>query len=290
MDSGIGMYLTQGIHGLVYGMLLFLVSSGLTLIFGMMGILNLAHASFFMLAAYFCHTVLKVTGSFWLALLVAPVVAAFFGILAERFLLRKVHAMGHVAELLLTVGMSLVILEAVKAIWGTETLTVATPQSLEGLINLGYIQYPIYRLFVIVVAVITLGGMALILLKTRLGKIVRAAVTNPQMVSALGINTPVVFMLVFGIGTWLAGIAGVCISPMLTVFPGLADQMGLDCFVVVVTGGLGSLMGAFVSALAIGELNAFGVQFVPRMVPVLTFSFMVLVLVIKPTGLFGERE
>jgi branched-chain amino acid transport system permease protein len=110
------------------------------------------------------------------------------------------------------------------------------------------------------------------------------------MVSALGINTPVVFMLVFGIGTWLAGIAGVCISPMLTVFPGLADQMGLDCFVVVVTGGLGSLIGALVSALAIGELNAFGVQFVPRLVPVLTFSFMVLVLVIKPTGLFGERE
>lgn len=290
MNAVVEMYITQGIHGLVYGMLLFLVSSGLTLIFGMMGILNLAHASFFMLAAYFCYTVLGVTGNFALALIVAPVVAGFFGVLCERFLLRKVHATGHVAELLLTVGLSLVILEAVKVFWGTEALIVNVPPSLCGLVNIGGIDYPLYRLFIIAVAVVTLVFMAVILFKTRLGKVVRASVTNADMVSALGINTPVVFMLVFGIGTWLAGVAGVCAAPLLSVFPGMANQMGMDCFVVVVTGGLGSLMGAFISAFAIGELNAYGIQFVPRLVPVLTFSFMVLVLAIKPTGFFGERD
>lgn len=290
MNAVVEMYITQGIHGLVYGMLLFLVSSGLTLIFGMMGILNLAHASFFMLAAYFCYTVLGITGNFALALIVAPVIAGFFGVLCERFLLRKVHATGHVAELLLTVGLSLVILEAVKVFWGTEALIVNVPPSLCGLVNIGGIDYPLYRLFIIAVAVVTLVFMAVILFKTRLGKVVRASVTNADMVSALGINTPVVFMLVFGIGTWLAGVAGVCAAPLLSVFPGMANQMGMDCFVVVVTGGLGSLMGAFISAFAIGELNAYGIQFVPRLVPVLTFSFMVLVLAIKPTGFFGERD
>ncbi|MBW2559835.1 MAG: branched-chain amino acid ABC transporter permease, partial [Deltaproteobacteria bacterium] len=168
---------------------------------------------------------------------------------------------------------------------------ISVPQALQGLVNLGGgIEYPLYRLFIILVAIVTLGFMALILLKTRLGKIMRASVTNPAMVSSLGINTPIVFMLVFGIGTWLAGVAGVCAAPLLTVFPGMADQIGMDCFVVVVTGGLGSLIGAFVAAIAIGELNAYGVQFVPRLVPVITFGFMVIVLVIKPTGLFGERE
>jgi branched-chain amino acid transport system permease protein len=290
MISVAEMYIIQSIHGVVYGMLLFLVSSGLTIIFGMMGILNLAHASFFMLAAYFAYTITVVTGNFWLALIIAPIVTAFFGILCERFLLRNVHAMGHMAELLLTLGMALVILEAVKAFWGTESLDIAVPQSLSGLVNIGGIQYSKYRLFIIIMAVVILTLMALILFKTRLGMIVRASVTNSAMVSALGINTPIVFMLVFGLGTWLAGVAGVCASPLLTVFPGIADQVGMDCFVVVVTGGLGSLVGAFISAFTIGELNAYGVQFVPRLVPVLTFSFMVLVLAIKPAGLFGERE
>jgi branched-chain amino acid transport system permease protein len=290
MSSVVEMYISQGIHGLVYGMLLFLVSSGLTLIFGMMGILNLAHASFFMLGAYFCYAIVEITGNFWLALIIAPLVTAFFGVICERFLLRKVHAMGHVAELLLTLGISLVILEAVKVFGGTESLIVNVPQSLSGLVNIGGFEYPLYRLFIIVMALITLVLMASVLFKTRLGMIVRASVTNPEMVNALGINTQVVFMLVFGIGTWLAGVGGVCAAPMLTVFPGMADQIGMDCFIVVMTGGLGSLIGAFISALAIGELNAYGVQFIPRLVPVLTLSFMVIVLAIKPTGLFGKKE
>jgi branched-chain amino acid transport system permease protein len=284
------LYVAQAIHGLAYGMLLFLVASGLTMIFGMMGILNIAHASFFMLAGYFCYTVMTLSGNFWLALLVAPVVAGICGILTERFLLRTVHAQGHLAELLITVGLMMVILEGVKAGWGTESMIVKIPRSLDALISIAGMTYPVYRLFVIGLALVVLGIMALVLFKTRLGKIVRAAVSDADMVNALGINTPLVFMLAFGIGTWLAGVAGAVAGPLLTVFPGMADQMGMDAFVVVVVGGLGSLFGAFVVALFLGELNAYGIQFIPRLAPVLMFAFMAIVLSFKPMGLFGERE
>ena len=284
------LYVSQAIHGLAYGMLLFLVASGLTLIFGMMGILNIAHASFAMLAAYFSFQVLQMTGNFWLALLIAPVVAGICGVLTERFLLRTVHKHGHLAELLITVGIMAVILEIVKIFWGTESLVVKIPDSLSGLVNFAGLSYPIYRLFVIGVSVVVLGFMALILFKTRLGKIVQAVVSDADMVSALGINTPLVFMLVFGIGIWLAGVAGAVAGPLLTVFPGMADQLGMDAFVVVVVGGFGSLGGAFIVALFLGELNAYGIQFIPRLAPVLMFAFMALVLAFKPKGLFGERE
>jgi branched-chain amino acid transport system permease protein len=284
------LYIAQAIHGLAYGMLLFLVASGLTMIFGMMGILNIAHASFAMLSAYFCYQVLLMTENFWVALLVAPVLAGICGVLTERFLLRTVHKQGHLAELLITVGIMMVILEAVKVGWGAESLVVKIPPSLSGLVNFSGLTYPIYRLFVIGLSVGILAVMALILFKTRLGKIVRAAVSDADMVSALGINTPLVFMLVFGIGIWLAGVAGAVAAPLLTVFPGMADQLGMDAFVVVVVGGFGSLWGAFIVALFLGELNAYGIQFIPRLAPVLMFAFMAIVLAFRPMGLFGERE
>jgi len=284
------LYVSQAIHGLAYGMLLFLVASGLTMIFGMMGVLNVAHASFYMLSGYFCYQILDMTGNFWLCLLIAPVIAGFFGILVERFLLRPVHHQGHLAELLVTVGLTFVILEGVKWFWGTESLEVKIPETLAGLVQFAGLTYPIYRLFIIGLSALILGFMALLLYKTRLGMIVRAAVDDADMVNALGINTPVVFMLVFGVGTWLAGISGVVAGPLLTVFPGMADQMGMDAFVVVVVGGFGSLIGAFIVALFLGELNAYGIQFIPRLAPVLMFAFMALVLAFRPMGLFGERE
>jgi branched-chain amino acid transport system permease protein len=290
MDPTTALYVSQGIHGLAYGMVLFLVASGLTLIFGMMGILNIAHASFFMLGAYFCFQVLSMTGNFWVSLLVAPIAAGFLGVLCERFLLRKVHAYGHVGELLLTVGVAMVILEGVKIFWGTQSLPITVPPVLQGLLRIGGLEYQIYRLFIIVLAFVILGIMALLLYKTRLGMIVRGAVSDADMVNALGINVPVVFMLVFGIGTWLAGVAGVAVSPIMTVHPGLADQVGMDAFVVVVTAGFGSLKGAFIVSIIFGLLNAYGIQFVSQLAPVLMFSFMAIVLAFKPTGLFGEIE
>jgi branched-chain amino acid transport system permease protein len=290
MDPVTAMYIAQGIHGLAYGMILFLLASGLTLIFGMMGILNLAHAAFFMLSAYFCYQVLVMTESFWLALLIAPVASGLIGVLLERFLLRRVHAFGHIGELILTVGVSLVILEGVKVFWGTESLPVTVPEYFEGLISIGSLEYPIYRLFIIGLSLFVLSILAVILYKTRLGMVVRAAVSDADMVNALGINVPLVFMFVFGTGTWLAGVAGVAIAPILTVFPGLGDQVGLDAFMVVVVGGLGSLGGAFLVSIIFGLLSSYGVQFVSQLAPVLMFIFMAIVLVIKPVGLFGERE
>jgi branched-chain amino acid transport system permease protein len=290
MDATTAMYVAQGIHGIAYGMLLFLVASGLTLIFGMMGILNIAHAAFFMLAAYFCYQVLAWTGSFWLALLLAPVVTAIVGVVVERFLLRRVHAMGHMGELILTVGVMMVIMDGVKIFWGSENLPVRIPPSLTGLVNLGGMDYPIYRLFIIGLSLLVLGLLILVLYKTRLGMVVRAAVSDGGMVNALGINVPVLFMFVFGAGTWLAGLAGVAIAPILTVFPGLADQMGMDAFIVVVVGGFGSLGGAFLVAMICGLLSSYGVQFMSQLAPILMFLFMAVVLAIRPMGFFGERE
>ena len=290
MDATTSMYVAQGIHGLAYGMILFLIASGLNIIFGMMGILNLAHASFFMLSGYLCYQVLAVTGNFWVALLVAPVFTAVIGILVERIFLRKIHAFGHLGELILTMGIAQVILAFVKIFWGTESLPIQVPPVLEGMVGAGGLEYPVYRLFVIALAVVVLVLMTVLLYKTRLGKIVRAAVSDRDMVNALGINIPVVFMFVFGIGTWLAGVAGVAIAPILTVFPGLADQVGMDAFIVVVTGGFGSLAGAFIVSIIFGFLSSYGVQFLSQLAPVLMVGFMAVVLAFRPNGLFGVEE
>jgi len=157
-------------------------------------------------------------------------------------------------------------------------------------VSVGGLEYPIYRLFVIGLAMVVLVFMMLLLYRTRLGKIVRAAVSDRDMVNALGINIPVIYMVVFGVGTWLAGVAGVAIAPILTVFPGLADQVGMDAFIVVVTGGFGSLAGAFIVSIIFGLLSSFGVQFLSQLAPVLMVGFMAIVLAIRPNGLFGVEE
>jgi branched-chain amino acid transport system permease protein len=290
MDPITAMYVAQGIHGLAYGMVLFLIASGLNVIFGMMGVLNLAHASFFMLSAYLGFQFVSLTGNFWMTLLLAPVATAFCGVLMERFLLRKVHAFGHMGELILTLGVAQIILAGVKIIWGSESLPLKMPPILEGQLAWAGLNYPIYRLFIIGLALVVMAIMGLLLYKTRLGKIVRAAVSDAGMVNALGINVPLVFTLVFAIGIWMAGIAGVAIAPILTVFPGLADQVGMDAFIVVVTGGFGSLAGAFVISMIFGLLSSYGVQFVSQFAPVLIVLFMAIVLVIRPQGLLGARE
>jgi branched-chain amino acid transport system permease protein len=290
VDQTTAMYVAQGLHGLAYGMVLFLIAAGLNVIFGMMGVLNLAHASFFMLSAYLGFQFVSITGNFWLALLLAPPATAICGVLMERFLLTKVHAFGHMGELILTLGVAQIILAAVKGIWGTESLPLKMPPILEGRVTFAGLDYPIYRLFIIGLALAILAVMTLLLYKTRLGKIVRAAVSDAGMVNALGINIPLVFMMVFGIGIWMAGVAGVAIAPILTVFPGLADQVGMDAFIVVVTGGFGSLLGAFVVSIIFGLLSSYGVQFFSQFASVLIVGFMAIVLAIRPNGLFGARD
>lgn len=282
-------FVIQFLHGLAYGMLLFLVSSGLTLVFGMMSVLNIAHAAFYMLGAYFSYQMLKMVGNFWVGLIVCPIIVGFLGILMERFLLRRVHAGGHVQEFVITFGLLFVINESVKWIWGTEPLPVPIPSALSGSVMIVGSVYPAYRLFILFFSLGVLALMAYILLKTRLGITVRAAVSDRDMVSALGTNTPFVFMLVMGIGSWLAGLAGVIAGPFISTYPGMALEILVDCFVVTVTGGLGSLLGAIVASFLIGQLSSFGILFIPRFAIVFAFLLMAVVLIIKPTGLFGEK-
>ncbi|NLN38322.1 MAG: branched-chain amino acid ABC transporter permease [Smithella sp.] len=289
MDPTVAMYVSQGIHGLAYGMILFLIASGLNIIFGMMGILNLAHAVFFMLGAYLCYAIVGLTGNFWLGLLIAPVLVAMLGIVMERVFLRYAKNVGHFGELILTMGIGSIIVAVIKMIWGTENKPLPVPEQLQGMVNLFGMSYPVYRLFVIGLSLLILVLMMLLLYRTRLGKIVRAAVSDREMVNALGININLVFMFVFGVGTWMAGVAGVAIAPILTVFPGLSDQLGMDAFIVVVTGGLGSLPGAFIVSIIFGFLSSYGVQFMSQFAPVLMVMFMAVVLAIKPAGLFGSR-
>lgn len=279
----------QFIHGLVYGLLLFLVASGLTLVFGMMSVLNIAHVSFYMLGAYLSYTMLKVAGNFWLALIVCPILVAFLGILMERFILRRVHAEGHVQEFVITFGILFALNEMIKWIWGSENLSVPIPSALSGsLLIMGNI-YPVYRLFILFFSLFILALLAFILMRTRLGITVRAMVSDRDMASALGTNTPFVFTLVMGIGSWLAGLAGVIAAPFLGLSPGMGLDFLTDCFIVTVTGGLGSLWGAVVASFLLGQLSSFGILFMPRFAIVFGFLLMAVVLVIKPSGLFGEK-
>jgi branched-chain amino acid transport system permease protein len=277
-------------HGIAYGMILFLVASGVTLIIGMMNIMNMAHAGFFMLSAYLGYQVLAITNNFWLALLLAPILTAVCGMLMERFMLRRLHSYGVIGELMLTMGMLFVIDGMVKVFWGTDSKPFNCPEVLSGLVNIAGMEYPAYRLFVIGLSFVVLGILAALLYKTRIGKIVRAAVSDGDMVNALGINIPLVFTSVFGVGIWMAGVAGVVIAPLLTVFPGLSGQMGMDAFIVVVVGGFGSLLGAFLVSLLFGFLSSYGVQFLSQLAPLLMFIVMAVVMVFFPHGFFGEGE
>ncbi|MCG6881817.1 MAG: branched-chain amino acid ABC transporter permease [Deltaproteobacteria bacterium] len=280
----------QILHGIVYGMLLFLVASGLTLIFGMMGVLNFAHGALYMLGAYFSFSILQWTGHFWLSLIIAPLMVMVVGMILERFFLRKVHSYGHAHELLLTFGMAYILEEAVKMIWGNEPLLVVLPRILQGSVPLFGVEYPVYRLFILAVSFLVFALMFLVLFKTRAGIIVRAAVANKEMVDALGFNVPLVFLLLFGMGAWLAGVAGVIGGPYLITNPAMATTIIIDLFVVVVVGGLGSVEGALIASLLIGQLQSIGILFLPQFAIVFEFLLMALVLIFRPHGLMGESK
>ena len=277
------------LHGLVYAGLLFLVSSGLTLVFGMMNVLNFAHASFYMLGAYFSYSLLRVTNNLWFSLIICPLLLFLLGALIERYLLRRVHVFGHLHELLLTFGVAYIIQELVKVTWGNYPLGVNLTGFLAGTVDLFGLTYPVYRLFIFFCAVLISLTMAIVLYKTRTGIIVRASVDDNEMVNSLGINVPRVFMGVFAFGAALSGFAGVIAGPLLATYPGMAAEILVDAFVVIVIGGFGSLGGALVASLMIGELQAFGTLLFPDLSMALIYMLMAAVLIIKPSGLFGEE-
>ena len=292
--------LSQALYGVSYGLLLFMLAAGLTLIFSMMGVLNFAHASFYMLGAYFAYQLSTWLG-FWVALMAAPLLLFVVGVLIERWGLRRVHKWGHVPELLFTFGLSYIIVELVQVIWGRAAVAYRVPAELDGpvvwLQALG-ITFPQYRMFMMAVAVGMLAAIWLLLTRTRIGLVIQAALTHPQQVEALGHNVPRVFMLVFGGGAALAGLAGVVGGNAFVTEPGMAASVGPIIFVIVVVGGMGSLAGAFVASLLIGCLQTFAVALdwglfglkISQLAPVLPYLLMVLLLIFRPKGLMGTRE
>ena len=336
-------FIISMLNGLSYGLLLFMLSSGLTLIFSMMGVLNFAHASFYMLGAYVGYSVSRFVG-FWPALIIAPLVVGALGALFERICLRRVHKFGHVPELLITFGLSYVILEIVQLIWGRIALEFHPPESLQGpaftLINnsinglslmwgaapadlcsaadasirIVCSPFPATRGFMMLVALIMLASVWLLLTRTRIGLVIQAALTHPEAVEALGHNVPRVFMLVFGAGAALAGLAGVIGGSTYLTEPAMAATVGSVIFVVVVVGGMGSLSGAFLASVLIGVIQTFAVAFdysvgslltqmgmtagtntlftltLSQVAPILPYLFLVLILIFRPKGLLGTRE
>jgi len=306
------------LNGVSYGLLLFMLSSGLTLIFSMMGVLNFAHTSFYMLGAYFAYTLSGVVG-FWPALFIAPLLVGALGALFERYSLRRVHKFGHVPELLVTFGLSYLILELVQLVWGRGTVPYALPTQLQGpLFTLYGTQFPKSRSFVMLVALLMLLAVWLMLTRTRIGLVIQAALKHPEMAQALGHNVPRVFMLVFGGGCALAGLAGVIGGNTYVTEPAMAMSVGSIIFVVVVVGGMGSLAGAFLASLIIGIVQSFAVAIdyslvnllgslgtqvtaqtfgypvlkltISQVAPILPYLFLVLILIFRPKGLLGTRE
>jgi branched-chain amino acid transport system permease protein len=306
------------LNGLSYGLLLFMLSSGLTLIFSMMGVLNFAHASFYMLGAYFAFSVTELIG-FWPALLIAPLLVGVLGAAFEKYCLRRVHKFGHVPELLITFGLSYILLEMVQLVWGRSSVDYRVPAELSGpLFTLFGTQFPIYRGFMMLVALLMLLAVWLLLTRTRIGLVIQAALTHPETVESLGHNVPRVFMLVFGGGAALAGLAGVIGGNAFVTEPGMAATVGSVIFVVVVVGGMGSLAGAFLASLLIGIVQTFAVAIdsslmgaaqmlgatvtpqtfgyavlklkISQIAPIMPYLFLVLILIFRPKGLLGTRE
>lgn len=295
------LFLISLMNGVTYGLLLFMLSSGLTLIFSMMGMLNFAHASFYMLGAYFGYVVSTKVG-FFPALVIAPLIVGAIGAAIERFALREVRTRGPVGELLFTFGLAFLIEEIVHLVWGKTAVPYKVPASLDGpLFTIFSTTFPTYKAFMMVVSVGMLLGLYALLTRTRIGLVIRAALTRPDMVEALGHNVPRIFMLVFGGGVALAALAGVIGGNAFVTEPGMAVAVGSIVFVIVVVGGLGSLTGAFIASLAIGLLQTFAVALdwkipgferltVAQLAPVLPYLVMVLILIARPRGLMGTRE
>ncbi len=277
-----------GLDAATYWSLAFMIAAGLTVVFGMLGFLNAAHTSFYMLAGYVAYTVAGVTGSFWAALLVAPLLVALAGLVLERLLFRRLYTAGHTAQLLLTIGLAYVIAELTKMIWGDSAFALPPPPSLAGRFTLLGATLPVYHLFIIAAAIVLLGALAMLLRTTRLGMIIRAAASHPEMVGALGFNVRDIYSLVFVVGLYLAAFAGVVMAPMEGVYPSMADDALVQAFIVVVAGGLGSLPGAFIVAGLLGTVQGFGNLFVSSAAVFFPFIVLAGVLLFRPLGLFGK--
>ncbi len=280
-------FLIQLLNGLQYGLLLFLVASGLTLIFGIMGVINLAHGSLYMLGAYLAFALTSATGSLFLAILLGVPIAVLLGLTLERLLFRHLYERDHLYQVLLTYGLILVFEEGRSLLWGDDVHSVAVPAILAASIPLtDTLSYPVYRLAMSGVCLAVALGLWWLIQRTRLGMAIRAGSHDREMVQALGIDIRRVYLLVFALGVALAMLAGMLAAPLSSVFPNMGAQVLILCFVVVVIGGLGSVWGALVAALLIGMADTFGKVWLPEAAGALVYGLMALVLLWRPEGLF----
>lgn len=281
----------QLFNGLMLGSFYILLSLGLTIIFGMLGVVNFAHGAIYMLGAYAAYTVCQVFAqSFWLALILSPIIVGIIGMGIEATLIRRLYAFAHFYNLLLTFGIMLFIEEVISIIYTPIGKPFSTPRAFVGSLDLGFIIFPKYRMFIIVVTLICSIGIWLFLAKTRLGAIIRAGTDDSEMVSALGIDISKIFTLVFGMGAALAGLAGVLAAPVQNIFPYMGASILVETFVVVIVGGMGSIAGSILGGLIIGELITLGVIFWPPVANTLIFIFMATVLLLRPRGFFGRAK
>lgn len=288
----LNLYLGLGFSGLVRAEVVFVVAAGLTLIFGVVKIINFAHGSFYMVGAFIAYSVVRIMpasdGAFWVTLVVAAAVIAAVGILTEVLLLRPIYARPHLFQILLTYGLTLVIADLVRIIWGTAFKTISPPLLLSGSLTLMGRSYSTFYLFVIGLGITVLIGMWLMLEKTRFGLFVRAASLDSEMLGTLGINVPLLLTAVFAVGSALAGFAGAVIAPSVSIDPGMEASMLTEAFLVIVIGGMGSIWGAFLASIIIGEVFAFGTLPLPQFAIIFPYIIGAIVLIVRPQGLFGR--
>jgi branched-chain amino acid transport system permease protein len=282
-------WLIQILNSVQYGLLLFLVASGLTLIFGIMGVINLAHGSFYMIGAYAAFSLAQWTGSLWTALPLGIVLAAALGLVLEKLLISRLYRRDHLYQVLLTFGLILVFEEMRSILVGDDVHGVSIPTLLDASLPLtDTLSYPVYRLFISGVCLVLAALMYVTIQKTRLGMMIRAGASNSEMTQALGINIRWIHALVFAAGVALAVFAGMIAAPVSSVFPGMGNQVLIVCFVIVVIGGIGSLKGALIASLLIGFVDTFGKVLLPELAGVAVYLLMAIVLLFRPTGLYGR--
>ncbi len=280
--------LANVLNGLSWGMLLFLISVGLTTVFGVMGVLNFAHGSLFMLGAYLCMQLVRWLGSFWLGLLLGPPVVAMLAVFIERFLLRSLYGRDVSFQLLLTFGLMLFLDDGVRIVWGAAYHVVNPPEVLSGVIPLFSQTYPVYRIFLVILGPLVGAALWAFFTFTRWGKVLRAAAMDREMAEIAGVRVPLMFTAVFAFGAWLAALGGALAAPHQSVGPAMGERIIIESFIVVVIGGMGSFPGAFVGALILGLLGSFGTTLLPDVQMALPYILLALVLLTRPRGLFGE--
>lgn len=281
---------TQALNGVVLGMTLVLVALGLSIIFGMMGIINFAHGGLLLIGTYTGWAVFNETNSLILGVIVAPIAVGIVGAVIERVLLRYTYDRTPLLQLLLTFGLAEILRESIIIIWGPRTQSFPNPGWASGMIDLGFISYPSYRMFLILFTSLVVIAVYLFLYRTDVGMVIRAGTYDRQMVELLGIDISRMFLIVFIVGAAVAGIAGILIAPVRGVYPALGAELLIPSFVVVIVGGVGSLRGTVISGLLVGQLMVMTGVFAPRLQNIVVFLFMAIVLIVSPGGLFSGKE